>query len=521
METLICILLSIVMIQNAAGLECVIEDLKNYGDSIRSCNSVKTLTFNVTNWGLVQPDLVNKTNSINSIDVRNQSLRDIEKGFCAWPKLTTINANLNIITSLHSNLLNGCSNLERLTLSKNNISTIDDYAFQNLTSLEVLDLSNNQIDKLNANMLRPLTFLKELLLNENLLQVIESNTFSSTSSLATLNLSNNLLQFIDENLFRNLKKLIKLDISSNSKLASVNLDGMDRLDFVNLDNASFTKLNIPSKVVKISANFNNISTISIDPKSLIEQLTLRHNSLWNINNLSGATQLTVLDISYNNFSEIDFSVLQSTKIQKIGIIGNQIQKFDVNKLISLPFIKTIEITKETLDNKTLADLTSVTTTTPSNASVLFVNHTRERQNFVNTVQMRTNSSNVQNKNSNLTLESSKSSVSDQNMTFNPTVKSTPNSSDLIKVNVHLSESIQTLGSKYETIANSVDQLKVTLYWIKIGLLLFVLFCIVLFVYRNYDRWNSFNPSQEFGIWYHHRTRTNIDGTTEPMIGSLY
>lgn len=510
------------MTQHAAGLECVIRDLKNYVDSIRSCNSVKTLTFNVTNWSLIQPDLVNKTNSINSIDVSNQSLQDIDdKGFCAWPKLTTIYADLNIITSLHSNLLNSCSSLEILTLSKNNISTIDDNAFQNLISLEILDLSNNQIDKLNANIFRPLTFLKELLLNENLLQVIESNTFSSTSSLATLNLSKNFLQFIDENLFRNLKKLIKLDISSNLKLTSVNLDGMDRLDYVNLDNALFTQLNIPSKVVKISANFNNISSISIDPNSLIEQLILRHNFLWNVDNLSSATQLTVLDISYNNFSEIDFSVLQSTKIQKIGIIGNQIQKFDVNKLISLPFIKTIEITKDTLNNKTLADLTSVTTTISSNASILFVNKPRERPNFVDTAQIKTNSSNVQNINPNPTLKSSKSSVSAQNMTFNTTVKSTPNSPDLINLTVHLSESIQRLESKYETIATCVDELKETQYWITFGFLLFVLFYIAHFVYRNYDRWNSFIPSQEFGIWYHHRTRTNIDETTDPMIERLY
>lgn len=349
------------MLRVANGFECVVRDFNNYTDSIEGCNIKQVLTITVTLWSRPPRDLINQTRNIHTIDVSGQSLTAIDnKGLCEWPNLTYIDANENNITSLPSDVLLGCHRLTMLSLSKNNISDIYDDAFHGLTSLTNLDLSDNKILSLSGNIFKPLTALKKLLLNDNQIEAINQDHFEHCLKVETLDLSYNQLTVIQRGSFYKLKQLNRLDLSHNPGLNSLDLSEMDRLYGVFVDGDALTNLQIPTYVVKLRANNNKISELTIDPNGALEELYLSNNSFRNIASLSQATQLTELDISYNNITDIDFSYLMSTPIKHINVLENPIKTFNVQALTTLPTLRSIEITTSNLDNQTLTTLINET-----------------------------------------------------------------------------------------------------------------------------------------------------------------
>ncbi|HMT02250.1 MAG TPA: leucine-rich repeat domain-containing protein, partial [Burkholderiales bacterium] len=65
--------------------------------------------------------------------------------------LTKLNLLGNQITTIAANAFNGLTNLTELNLSGNKITTIAANAFNGLTNLTMLHLSNNQITTIEAN----------------------------------------------------------------------------------------------------------------------------------------------------------------------------------------------------------------------------------------------------------------------------------------------------------------------------------------------------------------------------------
>ena len=97
-----------------------------------------------------------------------------------------------------------------LDLSNNDISKIEENAFNNLPKLAVLSLNNNDISKIEENAFNNLPKLAVLSLNNNDISKIEENDFNNLPSLAGLSLMNNSISFVSGKAFANLQQLKQL-----------------------------------------------------------------------------------------------------------------------------------------------------------------------------------------------------------------------------------------------------------------------------------------------------------------------
>lgn len=351
------------MIQQCSvnGQNCYIDNFNNSKEYLSNCNdaaNVKSLVLNVTKLENIPYDVINRTQSVESIDVSNTSLQYINHtlNLCQWTELKCIEADDNNITELHANVLNECHKLTMLSLSRNNISLIYDQAFTGLNLLEELDLSNNQLKSISAETFEPLTSLRTLRLNNNMIQTINIDDFGKNVNLRVLDLSYNEITEIVAHAFEKLKMLSTLNIQCNPNLTFIDLNGMDKLYTLNAYNASLSHLDIPKNIKTVDADNNKIMYVSIEANSTLQNLSLKNNSLQSLGNLSVAQQLHELDISSNNISDIDFALLMKTNVEKIVVLENPIHSFNVSLLIMLPKLRMIEISTSRIDNETLIDL---------------------------------------------------------------------------------------------------------------------------------------------------------------------
>lgn len=344
------------------GQTCYIDNLTNNAtDRFKNCDNppcIKSITFNVTKLVNIPDEMINLTQFVDSVDLSNTSLQFLNSTLhlCQWPKLTSIEADDNNITELQANILSDCHHLLRLSLVNSNISQIYEPAFTGLNMLIELDLSSNQLTMMSAETFKPLINLETLRLNNNRIQTINADNFATNAKLHLLDLSYNAISVVRPNAFRNLTELLTLAIQCNPDLASLDLNDMGKLNLLSVNNASLTQLDIPKNLVHVNADNNKISNVSIESNSMLGDLSLKNNSFQKLANLSLAQKLMELDVSSNNISDIDFTLLMKTNVSTITMLENPIRTFNVSALIDLPKIKQIEISTSRLDNSTLTEL---------------------------------------------------------------------------------------------------------------------------------------------------------------------
>ncbi|XP_031621614.1 protein artichoke-like [Contarinia nasturtii] len=302
--------------------------ISNLGKSNEGC---KKITFDEITQD-IPSELSNE--NVCSVEVRNQQLDIMTvKRFCGWKNLTYIYAEMDNITSLPANFLADCHNLQTLSLSGNKINTIDENAFQNLSALTTLDLSNNNIDVFNGSVCKPLQSLTNLRLNNNKLKTLNADIFQNLTKLVKLDLSNNSINQIDNNTFNPLQELRVLNVSFNPDLKYMKYTEMPKLKVLNIAHDQFTDLYVTSNMTKIIAEFNKISSLSIDPTNKLERIYLRNNSLLHIEWIWQTPSLKVLDAPHNNisFNFQSMFVFFSRKIESYDLTGNPCN-FQLDKL---------------------------------------------------------------------------------------------------------------------------------------------------------------------------------------------
>lgn len=140
------------------------------------------------------------------------------KIWSSMSNLKEINLSYNQITKIEDNAFNGLINLETLDLYNNNLTKILASNFNSLNNLKKLDLSNNQINSIDANAFSILTRLNILILSNNYITIIKDNYFNKLINLEELILSYNKIRKIEDNAFTNtnLTRLITLDLIYNN-----------------------------------------------------------------------------------------------------------------------------------------------------------------------------------------------------------------------------------------------------------------------------------------------------------------
>lgn len=161
--------------------------------------------------------------------------------FKTVPYIQLLNLDGNLISRVADDAFKttrGCSQIQRLSLRDNLLTSVPRQAMACLTNLEVLDLSGNQFEFLTDLDFKGLLRLRALTLsNLSNLKVIRNGTFSAQLALRELNVhSNRQLSAIDYGSLGNAVNLRRLDLHGNALevLHQELINNWESLEFLDL-----------------------------------------------------------------------------------------------------------------------------------------------------------------------------------------------------------------------------------------------------------------------------------------------
>lgn len=228
------------------------------------------------------------------------------------PEVTTLELVGNSIISIPNEAFNGLPNLERLDLSRNNITSsgIGPKAFKLLKKLMHLNMDGNNLVHIPSEL--PST-LEELKINDNNLQAIDEKSLSDLNQLVALELEGNNLSEINVNplAFKSLKNLSYLRLGKNKfRIIPQGLPAsIEELYLENNQIEEITEIcfNHTRKITMIVLRYNKIEESRIAPLAWIN-----HENLESI------------DLSYNKLYHVPSYLPKS--LLHLVLIGNQIER---------------------------------------------------------------------------------------------------------------------------------------------------------------------------------------------------
>lgn len=228
------------------------------------------------------------------------------------PEVTTLELVGNSIISIPNEAFNGLPNLERLDLSRNNITSsgIGPKAFKLLKKLMHLNMDGNNLVHIPSEL--PST-LEELKINDNNLQAIDEKSLSDLNQLVALELEGNNLSEINVNplAFKSLKSLSYLRLGKNKfRIIPQGLPAsIEELYLENNQIEEITEIcfNHTRKITMIVLRYNKIEESRIAPLAWIN-----HENLESI------------DLSYNKLYHVPSYLPKS--LLHLVLIGNQIER---------------------------------------------------------------------------------------------------------------------------------------------------------------------------------------------------
>ncbi|GJQ75024.1 putative leucine rich repeat C-terminal domain protein [Trypoxylus dichotomus] len=159
-------------------------------------------------------------NGKQTVECSSRNFQAIPEGMD--PNTQVLEFSTNKLQTLHSQMFLKMDliNLQRIYLSQNRITTIDEYAFKGLTNLVELDLSGNLLDTVPTAAFADCPSLMRLTLSYNPISILKRGSFTYLSFLHSLELSNCNVNHIEEGAFQGLHSIEWLHLDGN-KLTTI------------------------------------------------------------------------------------------------------------------------------------------------------------------------------------------------------------------------------------------------------------------------------------------------------------
>lgn len=261
--------------------------------------------------------------------------------FERFPKLNTVFFDCNFLKTFQNQSSNS---IVKLSLSLNCIESIDSSSIY-FSQLTYLDLSKNQIKELPNNLSKSFPALQDLNLSDNFITEIpedQSDDSVFPTTLKVLNLSNNLITKLPSS------------VTNLPNLANLNID----------NNQIETIPELNKSLKKFIATNNKINKVIEQEISSLKEFALNNNELDSFPTELKIPKMNSILINHNNFREINFTNILSSKITTIDISFNQIESIPKEIFTNLPnlhafyayFNKITEIPAEISNCKTLFTL---------------------------------------------------------------------------------------------------------------------------------------------------------------------
>lgn len=224
------------------------------------------------------PLFFSRATKLTFADFSNNSIQQINHlAFISATKLEVLDLSQNVITSFAEDLFIDLPMLNKLNLSYNQIKKLESLTLS-IHNLVTLDLSNNDLTKLNDHAFDQLILLKHLNLSDNSIVDLKIGMFAYLPNLEDLNLRRTNISSIQFGTFSHQHKLVSLDLSENNlqildfnlflpamhDLRSLELDGNQLKHLEGFGNGLFPKLTL----LDIKNNKFNCSYLILFMKSV-------------------------------------------------------------------------------------------------------------------------------------------------------------------------------------------------------------------------------------------------------------
>ncbi|KAJ6644277.1 Leucine-rich repeat-containing protein 15, partial [Pseudolycoriella hygida] len=298
-----------------------------------------------------------KSESIEELDISNCNLRELlPTAFSELPHVVYINLADNQLKNLPADIFDKVETIEELDLSSNAIENLPSNIFKN-TSLTILSLRYNQI---SSELKFGTSNIQKLDLSYNKITHVNNNMFDSMPGLTTLVLKGNSIRKIHQAAFHPLIDLTHIDLSFNDleQVSSLMFFNSQDLDVIRInDNPRLKKLPLEGfecgkgtfSVYYFDASNCDLSELGDATFATMPELTTLNLSWNNIENLgknifSYCKKLIELDLSNNLLAQLeDLIFLRNSELRKLNLEGNPLQTLSAKAFLSTKELTHLDI----------------------------------------------------------------------------------------------------------------------------------------------------------------------------------
>ncbi|KAM0681135.1 hypothetical protein GINT2_000920 [Glugoides intestinalis] len=283
-------------------------------------------------------DIIRLMKNIKRLDIID--VKELEKIpdllFDDLTNLESLSLGRNNIKELQPNIFNNLQKLKSLYLADNKLTEFPSCVFDGLVNLKSLGLVNNNIKELQPNIFKNLQKLENLWFSKNKLTEFPSCVFDDLTNLKSLNLEYNNIKELQPNIFNNLQKLGYLNLSNNklTEFPSCVFDGLVNLIELWLQNNDIKELqpnifNNLQKLEYLNLYHNKLTEFPegvLSELRSLQELNLSRNEInsFPIGFFTGLTKLNLLSLTHNKLTEIPPSILSLTNLEALGIASNNL-----------------------------------------------------------------------------------------------------------------------------------------------------------------------------------------------------
>uniref|UniRef100_A0A6M2DX80 Putative membrane glycoprotein lig-1 n=1 Tax=Xenopsylla cheopis TaxID=163159 RepID=A0A6M2DX80_XENCH len=286
------------------------------------------------------PDL-NSLEDLEELNLSGNKIRKISAGvlmnLLKLEKVILSKNNLTKLSDIFADELfysQSANNLIELDLSNNAITLNNDSVNDFVHTLRVLNLSNCKISSLtNPNFLKHMPMLEVLDISYNPLSAINN---LQSDSLIQLDASHCQLGFLNESTFQ-LTNLTKLNLSWNPRIYFSRhrpiVKSLKELDisYCNINRLKLQDFPNLKKLIARGNMINELSKESFEKNRLLEYINLSRNAIFNVHEetFKHLLKLKIVDLSWNIISNLDQKTFSSNKwLTNINLSRNHFSRLN-------------------------------------------------------------------------------------------------------------------------------------------------------------------------------------------------